>query len=62
VVLFLTFVGLIILVLNLLVMLWDFLFTSMTGCLFFSNPKQFYVHDRSSISYDMTYQLEDPYD
>lgn len=56
------FLLLLVLILNLLILLWDFLFTSLSGCLFMPNPKQYYVHNRSSISYNMTFQFEDTFD
>lgn len=57
-----TFTVILILTLNILMLLWDFLFTSMSGCLFFSNPKEYYTHGRSSLTYDMTAQTSDAYD
>jgi hypothetical protein len=34
----------------------------MSGCLFFSNPKQYYLHSRSSLSYTGVYQADDLFD
>jgi len=47
---------------SLLVLMWDFLFASMTSCQFNANPKQYYAHNRSSISYSMTAQVVQGYD
>lgn len=56
------FIIVMLLTFNLLVLLWDFLFTSMSGCLFHPNPQQFYLHNRGTMGYNMTYQVTDAYD
>jgi hypothetical protein len=57
-----TFVITTILVVSLLVMLWDFVLSSMTGCTFRNNSRSYYNAGRSSIGYDMTLFGEDSYD
>jgi hypothetical protein len=51
-----------ILISNLLFVVWDFISSSLSSCLFNSNPKQFYIQNRTTLSYNMSLASEDAYD
>ena len=52
----------ILLIINIIVMLWDFLFSSLTNTLFWDNAKQYYIQSRSSLTYDNSLFITDQFD
>ena len=51
-----------VLLINLIALLWDFFFSSMTSNLFWSNFKQFYIQSKSSSTYDNSLFVFDQFD
>lgn len=47
---------------SLLIMLWDFVLSSMTSCMFRQNVRSYYNGGRSALGYDMTLFAEDTFD
>lgn len=47
---------------NLLIIIWDFISSSLSNYIFQNNPKQLYIQNRTNISYNMLFQVEDMYD